>query len=138
MIIDFLEIVVLRFSTKLKKSPNHKGLSSICTFVFSTFGYKISTVNIEYLFDFVKSYVQFFAFFLSNSSHMLSTNSHKNCRLSTSSTRIIFSHHHTAVPSQHPASVSPPPEPALPKVCQCALTPCSALTFSDIVSTLSI
>ena len=80
----------------------------------------------------------FFSFFFGNSYHTLSTNSHRNCRLSTSSTRIIFSHHHTAVPSQHPASVSPPPEPALPKVCQCALTSCSALTFSDIVSTLSI
>lgn len=29
----------------------------------------------------------------------------------------FFSHHHMAVPSQHPASVSPTPEPALPKVC---------------------
>ena len=73
-----------------KWSSNHKGLSSICTFVFSAFGYKISAINIEYLFDFVKSYVQFFSFFFGNSSHMLSTNSHRNCRLSTSSTRIIF------------------------------------------------
>ena len=30
------------------------------------------------------------------------------------------------------------PEPALLKICQCALTPCSTLTFSDIVSILSI
>lgn len=58
---------------------------------FLFLGIKSPLLNIEYLFVFfVKSYVQFFSFFFGNSSHMLSTNSHRNCRLSTSSTRIIF------------------------------------------------
>ena len=70
MIIDFLEIVVLRFSTKLEK-PKPQGFEL-------------------HLFVFVNSYLQFFSFFFGNSSHMLSTNSHRNCRLSTSSTRISF------------------------------------------------
>lgn len=70
------------------------GLSSICTFVFSAFGYKISAVKYRIFVRFCQVllalFLNFFSFFFGNSSHMLSTNSHRNCRLSTSSTRIIF------------------------------------------------
>ena len=79
---------------KIRKSPNHKGLSSICTFLFSAFGYKISAVKYRILVRFCQVllalFLNFFSFFFGNSSHMLSTNSHRNFRLSTSSTRIIF------------------------------------------------
>ena len=41
-------------SYKIGKSPNHTGLSFVCIFTFSVFGYRISVENIEYLFVFVK------------------------------------------------------------------------------------
>ena len=54
-IIDFLQIVVLRVLTKLEKAQHHTGLSFVCIFTFSVFGYRISVDNIEYLFVFVKT-----------------------------------------------------------------------------------
>lgn len=44
MIIDFLEIVVLRFSTELKK-PKPQGVELHLCIRFSAFGYKISAVK---------------------------------------------------------------------------------------------
>ena len=36
-------------SIKIRKSPNHKGLSFICAFTFSVFGYRISTAKYRVL-----------------------------------------------------------------------------------------
>ena len=44
-IIDFLQIVVLRVLYKIGKSPNHTGLSFVCMFTFSVFGYNISVIK---------------------------------------------------------------------------------------------
>jgi len=58
MIIDFLEIVVLRFSTKLEKAQTTRVWAPFVHLYFLLLGIKSPLLNIEYLFVCVKSYLQ--------------------------------------------------------------------------------
>lgn len=68
-------------SIKIRKSPNHKGLSSICTFVFSAFGYKISAVKYRIFVRFCQFLLAIFRFLLRQSSFTKSLSMRTNTLL---------------------------------------------------------
>ena len=58
LIIDFLKIIVLKFLSKLEKAQTTMVWASFVHSHFLFLGIESPLLNIEYLFDFVKSYLQ--------------------------------------------------------------------------------